>query len=150
MTNSVQSRFTYTTISKTFLHDFLVILKHSLQNYQKRLKKCFLGTISIQMCLEMFESSITNQRAIVCDRVKRICLCHEKQLIIQVTCVKQRDFETRLQRGVINCAQSCTRINLFSRSHTTYICSVFQTIEGHLRSNLNNLINTVKQYVRPK
>ena len=34
----------WTTISnnETFLHDFLVILKHSLQNYLKIIKKCFL------------------------------------------------------------------------------------------------------------
>ena len=36
---------------ETFLHDFLVILKHSLQNYQNILKKCFLGTTSTVLCL---------------------------------------------------------------------------------------------------
>ena len=30
-------------IQETFFQDFLEILKHSLQNYQKILKKCFLG-----------------------------------------------------------------------------------------------------------
>ena len=32
---------------ETFLHDFLAILKHSLQNYLKILKKYFLGTSCI-------------------------------------------------------------------------------------------------------
>ena len=34
----------YLILKKTFLQDFLVILKRKLQNYQKILKKCFLAT----------------------------------------------------------------------------------------------------------
>ena len=40
----VHDSITNISTERTFLQDFLVILKRSLQNYQKILKKCFLGT----------------------------------------------------------------------------------------------------------
>ena len=39
------------TIEKTFLQDLLVILKHSLQNYYKILKKYVFGTTGIVVSL---------------------------------------------------------------------------------------------------
>ena len=55
MTNFMQSfvHDPHTTISnvEAYLQGFLVVLKHSLQNYKKILKKYFLGTLYVIICL---------------------------------------------------------------------------------------------------
>ena len=51
-TKDFDSHFLNSLISNdTFLQDFLVILKHSLQNYKKILKNCFLGKTYIVIYL---------------------------------------------------------------------------------------------------
>ena len=50
---------------KTFLRDFLVILKRVLQNYQKILKKCFLGTGTSTTWTVMFIKTSTTYWCVI-------------------------------------------------------------------------------------
>ena len=59
MINSfIRDLHTTITTEYAFLRDFLVILKHALQNYLKIMKKCILGTACILIMFKYSTKSV--------------------------------------------------------------------------------------------